>query len=59
MPPDAMTVIEAKGHGGPDVLEPARRPVPFPGQGEVLIEVNAAGVNRPDVLQRQGLYPAP
>ena len=54
-----MTVIEAKGHGGPDVLTPATRPVPVPGPGEVLIEVKAAGVNRPDVLQRQGLYPPP
>jgi NADPH2:quinone reductase len=54
-----MTVIEAKGHGGPDVLVPATRPVPVPGPGEVLIEVAAAGINRPDVLQRQGLYPPP
>ena len=59
MAPETMTVIEAKGHGGPDVLVPAKRPVPVPGPGEVLIEVKAAGVNRPDVLQRQGLYPAP
>jgi putative PIG3 family NAD(P)H quinone oxidoreductase len=54
-----MTVIEAKGSGGPEVLVPATRPVPEPGAGEVLIEVAAAGINRPDVLQRQGLYPAP
>ncbi len=59
MAPETMTVIEAKGHGGPGVLVPAKRPVPVPGPGEVLIEVKAAGVNRPDVLQRQGLYPAP
>jgi len=59
MLPETMTVIEAKGHGGPDVLVPGKRPVPAPGPGEVLIEVKAAGVNRPDVLQRQGLYPAP
>jgi putative PIG3 family NAD(P)H quinone oxidoreductase len=54
-----MTVIEATGAGGPEVLVPATRPVPEPGAGEVLIEVAAAGINRPDVLQRQGLYPAP
>ena len=60
MLPETMTVIEAKrGHGGPDVLVPATRPVPVPGPGEVLIEVEAAGINRPDVLQRQGLYPPP
>jgi putative PIG3 family NAD(P)H quinone oxidoreductase len=54
-----MTVIEAKGHGGPEVLVPATRPVPVPGPGEVLIAVKAAGVNRPDVLQRLGVYPPP
>jgi putative PIG3 family NAD(P)H quinone oxidoreductase len=59
MLPETMTVIEAKGHGGPEVLVPARRPVPAPGAGEVLIAVKAAGVNRPDVLQRLGLYPPP
>lgn len=59
MLPETMTVIEAKGKGGPEVLKPATRPVPAPGPGEVLIEVKTAGVNRPDVLQRQGLYPPP
>ena len=59
MLPETMTVIEAKAAGGPEVLVPATRPLPGPGQGEVLIEVAAAGVNRPDVLQRQGLYPPP
>ena len=59
MAPDTMTVIETKGRGGPDVLVPAKRTVQAPGPGEVLIEVKAAGINRPDVLQRQGLYPAP
>ena len=58
MLPKTMTVIEANGAGGPEVLVPATRPVPEPGPGEVLIEVAAAGINRPDVLQRQGLYPA-
>ncbi|HVQ11190.1 MAG TPA: NAD(P)H-quinone oxidoreductase [Methyloceanibacter sp.] len=59
MLPTTMTVIEAKEAGGPEVLVPATRPVPAPGPGEVLIEVAAAGINRPDVLQRQGLYPPP
>jgi putative PIG3 family NAD(P)H quinone oxidoreductase len=59
MLPEIMTVIEAKGHGGPEVLVPATRPVPVPGPGEVLIAVKAAGVNRPDVLQRLGVYPPP
>jgi putative PIG3 family NAD(P)H quinone oxidoreductase len=59
MLPKTMTVIEAREPGGPEVLVPATRPVPEPGPGEVLIEVAAAGINRPDVLQRQGLYPPP
>jgi NADPH2:quinone reductase len=59
MLPETMTVIEAKGHGGPEVLVPATRPPPVPGPGEVLIAVKAAGVNRPDVLQRLGVYPPP
>ena len=60
MLPETMTVIEAKGHGRPEVLMPGRRaPCSAPGAGEVLIEVKAAGINRPDVLQRQGLYPPP
>jgi len=59
MLPNTMTVIEAKGSGGPEVLVAGTRPLPEPGPGEVLIEVEAAGINRPDVLQRQGLYPAP
>jgi NADPH2:quinone reductase len=54
-----MTVIETRGQGGPEVLNLDERPVPAPGQGEVLIAVEAAGINRPDVLQRQGLYPPP
>jgi NADPH2:quinone reductase len=59
MLPATMTVIEANSAGGPEVLVPGTRPVPSPGPGEVLIEVAAAGINRPDVLQRQGLYPPP
>ena len=54
-----MTFIRIDGPGGPEVLKPARMPVPSPGAGEVLVRVAAAGVNRPDVLQRQGSYPPP
>lgn len=57
--PDSMTAIEIAEPGGPEVLKPARRPVPEPGDGEVLIRVAAAGVNRPDVMQRKGQYPPP
>ena len=59
MIPATMTCIEIARPGGPDVLSPATRPTPCPGVGEVLIKVAAAGINRPDLLQRQGLYPAP
>jgi NADPH:quinone reductase len=48
-----------EGHGGPDVIRIGEAPVPEPGPGQVLIEVVAAGVNRPDCLQRQGVYPPP
>jgi len=57
--PERMTAIEIREPGGPEVLVAATRPVPQPGPGEVLIRVAAAGVNRPDVLQRQGAYPPP
>jgi putative PIG3 family NAD(P)H quinone oxidoreductase len=57
--PATMTVIEISEGGAPEVLVPANRPVPTPGADEVLIEVAAAGVNRPDVMQRLGLYPPP
>ena len=57
--PDAMRVVEIAAPGGPDQLRLATRPMPRPGQGEVLIRVAAAGVNRPDVLQRLGIYPPP
>ncbi|MGC2853889.1 NAD(P)H-quinone oxidoreductase [Novispirillum sp. DQ9] len=55
----SMTCIEISTPGGPDVLVEAVRARPVPGPGEVLIQVAAAGVNRPDVIQRQGRYPAP
>jgi len=54
-----MTAIEIVRPGPPDVLVPTRRPTPEPAAGEVLIQVAAAGVNRPDVLQRTGHYPVP
>lgn len=57
--PETMAVIEIAEPGGPEALRPAMRPVPQPGPGEVLIRVAAAGVNRPDVMQRRGLYPPP
>jgi putative PIG3 family NAD(P)H quinone oxidoreductase len=57
--PAAMPAVEIARPGGPEVLTATTRPVPQPGPGEVLIEVAAAGVNRPDVLQRQGNYPVP
>ena len=54
-----MNVIEIAAPGGPEQLKPAQRPLPQPGSGEVLLRVAAAGVNRPDVMQRQGRYPPP
>ncbi len=57
--PATMTAMEIGTPGPPEGLRPVSRPVPEPGPGEVLIRVAAAGVNRPDVLQRRGLYPPP
>ena len=57
--PSRMTVIAIKAPGGPEMLVPEVRPVPAPGPGEILVKVAAAGVNRPDVRQRQGTYPPP
>ncbi|MEH6718628.1 MAG: NAD(P)H-quinone oxidoreductase [Aurantimonas endophytica] len=54
-----MTVALFDGFGGPEVLKPGRRPVPQPAPGEILVAIAAAGVNRPDVLQRLGAYPPP
>ncbi len=54
-----MTAIAIREPGGPDVLEPVKLPVPVPGKGQLLVRVRAAGVNRPDILQRQGGYPPP
>jgi len=57
--PSHMTVIAIRAPGGPEVLTAEQRPVPKPGDGEILVKVAAAGVNRPDVMQRMGLYPPP
>jgi putative PIG3 family NAD(P)H quinone oxidoreductase len=57
--PSRMTVIAIKAPGGPEMLVPQEQPMPVPGKGEILVKVAAAGVNRPDVRQRQGNYPPP
>lgn len=57
--PKTMMAIEITAPGGPEVLMPCQRPVPVPAAGEVLVRVAAAGVNRPDIIQRKGLYPPP
>lgn len=57
--PAEMTVIEIRDPGGPEALVPATRPVPRIEADDILIRVGAAGVNRPDVMQRMGLYPPP
>ena len=54
-----MRAVEIAAPGGPEVLKPAQRPLPVPKANEILIKVAAAGVNRPDVLQRMGLYAVP
>jgi NADPH2:quinone reductase len=57
--PEMMNVVVAARPGGPEMLHVVRRPRPSPRDNEVLIAVAAAGINRPDTLQRQGLYPPP
>jgi NADPH:quinone reductase len=57
--PRTMIAIDPAEAGGPEVLQPVERPVPVPAPGEVLFQVEAAGVNRPDVMQRRGLYAPP
>ena len=59
MIPDVMRAIEVASPGGPEQLRLTSRPTPRPGAGEVLVRVAAAGVNRPDILQRMGVYPPP
>lgn len=57
--PETMTAMGFDDPGGPDVLRPETLPVPEPGENQVLIRVSHAGINRPDVIQRQGFYPPP
>ena len=57
--PASMTAIAIREPGGPDMLVPEQRPRPAPGRAQILVKVAAAGVNRPDVAQRQGFYPPP
>ena len=57
--PETMKCIEIPEPGGPEALKLGTRPVPEPGHGEILVKVASAGVNRPDVMQRQGVYPPP
>ncbi len=57
--PATMRAIGIREPGGPEVLQVEERAVPEPGEGEILIAVAAAGVNRPDVMQRKGHYPPP
>ncbi len=54
-----MQYIDISEYGGPEVMAVKTGPIPEPKAGELLIRVEAAGVNRPDILQRQGLYPSP
>ena len=56
---DMMNAVEITEPGGPDVLRLTRRPIPSPSAGDVVIKVAFAGVNRPDALQRAGLYAPP
>lgn len=56
---DTMLAIAISAPGAPEALQPAWRPIPVPAAGQVLIKVAAAGVNRPDIVQRMGLYPPP
>ncbi|HTH17388.1 MAG TPA: NAD(P)H-quinone oxidoreductase [Magnetospirillum sp.] len=59
MLPECMTCVEISQPGGPEVLKAVTRPCPTPAKGQVVVKVAAAGINRPDVLQRAGAYPAP
>ena len=57
--PRSMRFVDRSGDGGPEVMRLAEAAVPTPGRGQALIRVMAAGVNRPDIMQRRGLYPPP
>ncbi len=54
-----MRAVIADGKGGPEVLRIIQRPIPTPAEGQILVKVEAAGINRPDVVQREGRYPPP
>ena len=54
-----MRAVIADGKGGPEVLRIIQRPIPTPAAGQILVKVEAAGINRPDVVQREGRYPPP
>lgn len=58
-PPATMLALDPAAPGGPELMVPVERPVPVPGEGEVLVRVAAAGVNRPEIIQREGRYPPP
>ncbi|ARQ57375.1 quinone oxidoreductase protein [Rhizobium sp. Kim5] len=57
--PQEMRFVDLKSFGGPDVMVIGKRPLPVPGEGEILLRAEAIGVNRPDIAQRQGSYPPP
>ncbi|MBP1850236.1 NAD(P)H-quinone oxidoreductase [Rhizobium halophytocola] len=57
--PDRMQFVDVRAAGGPEVMQIAEGPVPVAGPGEILVKVEAVGINRPDVAQRQGTYPPP
>ena len=57
--PETMNAVEISEYGGPEVLKSTTRPVPEPGDGELLVRNTAVGVNFPDTMQRQGGYPPP
>jgi NADPH2:quinone reductase len=57
--PQTMKALDPSGAGGPELLIPVERPVPVPGPGELLVRVAASGVNRPEIMQREGKYPPP
>ena len=57
--PSSMAVIEMREPGGPDVLQSGTRPIPVLKDHQILVKINAAGVNGPDLVQRRGHYPPP
>ena len=57
--PQEMRFVDLPSFGGPEVMTIGKRPLPVAGEGQVLVRAEAIGVNRPDIAQRQGSYPAP